>query len=74
MVSLGGSPEGFWDLCSGKLISKVENHIIWLEPFLKYNLGPFSWLYERSRPIVGKIYGAAGDPCSIPGLLTLQIC
>ncbi|CAK0786247.1 hypothetical protein CVIRNUC_009460 [Coccomyxa viridis] len=44
----------------GKLISKVENHIIWLEPFLKYNLGPFSWLYERSRPIVGKIYGAAG--------------
>ena len=52
----------------------MENHIIWLEPFLKYNLGPFSWLYERSRPIVGKIYGAAGDLCSTPGLLALQIC
>ena len=51
----------------------MENHIIWLEPFLKYNLGPFSWLYERSRPIVGKIYGAAGDPCSTPGLLTVQV-
>ena len=37
------------------------------------SLGPFCWLYERSRPIVGKIYGAAGKFCSTPGLLTLQI-
>ena len=51
----------------------MENHIIWLEPFLKYNLGPFSWLYERSRPIVGKIYGAAGDLCSTPGPVIWQI-
>ncbi|CAL5226851.1 g9717 [Coccomyxa viridis] len=44
----------------GKLISRVENHIIWLEPFLKYNMGPLSWLYERMRPINGKLFGIAG--------------
>lgn len=48
-------------MCRGKLISRVENHVIWLEPFLKYNLGPFSWLYERMRPVTGKVYGAAGQ-------------
>ena len=46
----------------GKLISRVDNHIIWLEPFLKYNMGPFSWLYERMRPINGKLFGLAGPP------------
>lgn len=59
-------------LCRGKLLSRVDNHIIWLEPFLKYNMGPFSWLYERMRPISGKIFGFAGQgPASLPGL---QVC
>ena len=65
MASLEASSERLQDQCRGKLISKVENHITWLEPFLMYNLGPFSWLYERSRPIIGKIYGAAGKLCSM---------
>ena len=56
-------------LCRGKLLTRVDNHIIWLEPFLKYNMGPFSWLYERMRPITGKIFGFAGQgPASLPGL------
>ena len=56
----------------GKLLSRVDNHIIWLEPFLKYNMGPFSWLFERMRPISGKIFGFAGQgPASLPGL---QVC
>ncbi len=46
----------------GRLISRVDNHIIWLEPFLKYNMGPFSWLYERMRPVTGKLFGIAGQP------------
>ena len=52
--------------CRGKLISRVENHIIWLEPFLKYNMGPFSWLYERMRPVTGKLFGIAGQPPTQP--------
>ena len=56
-------------LCRGKLLTRVDNHIIWLEPFLKYNMGPFSWLYERMRPITGKIFGFTGQgPASLPGL------
>ena len=56
-------------LCRGKLLSRVDNHIIWLEPFLKYNMGPFSWLYERMRPISGKVFGFAGQgPAILPGL------
>ena len=39
----------------------MDNHIIWLEPFLKYNMGPFSWLYERMRPVNGKLFGLAGQ-------------
>lgn len=49
-------------LSRGRLISRVDNHIIWLEPFLKYNMGPFSWLYERMRPVNGKLFGIAGQP------------
>ena len=60
-------------LCRGKLISRVDNHIIWLEPFLKYNLGPFSWLYERMRPVTGKLYGMAGQhSCSSPTRLIMH--
>lgn len=46
--------------CRGKMITRVDNHIIWLEPFLKYNLGPFSRLYEAMRVFNGKLFGLAG--------------
>lgn len=57
------SPPGIiccWVNCRGKLITRVDNHIIWLEPFLKYNLGPLSWLYEKMRVFNGKLFGVAG--------------
>lgn len=38
----------------------MDNHIIALEPFLKYNLGPLSWAYERMRIINGKLFGFLG--------------
>ncbi|BDA49178.1 hypothetical protein COCOBI_13-2880 [Coccomyxa sp. Obi] len=44
----------------GKLITRVDNHIITIEPFLRYNLGPLSWAYERLRIFNGKLYGFAG--------------
>ncbi len=38
----------------------MDNHIIALEPFQRYNLGPFSWAYERLRLVNGKLFGYAG--------------
>jgi hypothetical protein len=38
----------------------VDNHIIWLEPFLAYSLGPFSQLYEQLRVFNGWLFGLAG--------------
>ena len=43
--------------CRGKLITKVENFIITLDPFLKYQIGP---LYEAMRIINGRLFGMAG--------------
>ena len=43
--------------CRGKLITKVENFIITLDPFLEHQVGP---LYEAMRTFNGKLFGAAG--------------
>lgn len=44
-------------LARGKLITKVENFIIALDPFLEYQVGP---LYEWMRTLNGKLFGMAG--------------
>ncbi len=44
----------------GKLITRLDNHIITIEPFLRYNMGPLSWAYERLRTFNGKLFGFAG--------------
>ncbi|CAL8464053.1 g3588 [Coccomyxa elongata] len=44
----------------GKLITRVDNHIITIEPFLRYNMGPLSWAYECLRIFNGKMFGFAG--------------
>ena len=60
-------------LCRGKLLSRVDNHIIWLEPFLKYNMGPFSWLYERMRPISWQdLRLRRSGPCQPAGVASLH--
>ncbi|EIE24759.1 hypothetical protein COCSUDRAFT_41066 [Coccomyxa subellipsoidea C-169] len=54
LISTKDNPAG------GKLITRLDNHIIVLEPFLRYNLGPLSWAYERMRIVNGKVFGYAG--------------
>ncbi|CAL8464054.1 g3589 [Coccomyxa elongata] len=54
LISTKDNPAG------GKLITRADNHIIALEPFQRYNLGPFSWAYERLRLVNGKLFGYAG--------------
>ena len=43
--------------CSGKFITRVENFVITLDPFLEYQIGP---LYEAMRTINGRLFGMAG--------------
>ena len=43
--------------CRGKLITCAENHIITVDPFLKYQVGA---PYEAMREFNGKLFGAAG--------------
>ena len=49
-------------LCAGKVILKHEDHVLWIESLLLYNLGPFSRLYDTViRRKVGQAFSIIGN-------------
>lgn len=49
-------------LAAGKVIVKHEDHVLWIESLLLYNLGPFSHFYGKTvRRRVGQAFSIIGN-------------